>query len=96
MVTSKDDFRVGQVKINSVSPNPFISSIKIQYQAIDKSAMLELIDAEGRRVLNMPVESISAEQGYAILNLEYLKKGIYFLSITNNGKKETVKIIKNE
>ena len=96
MVTSKDDFRVGQVKINSVSPNPFISSIKIQYQAIDKSAMLELIDAEGRRVLNMPVESIGAEQGYAILNLEYLKKGIYFLSITNNGKKETVKIIKNE
>ena len=58
--------------------------------------MLEIIDAAGRRILNMPVGTTGTEQGYSILNLESLKKGIYFLNIINNGKKDTVKIIKND
>ena len=96
IVTSKDNYSVGSVKINSVSPNPFTSDLLIHYKAIDKSAILNIIDTEGRILMNVPLKSVDQENGTAHLNLESLKKGIYFINIINNGKKDTVKIIKNE
>ncbi len=96
LVTSDLDFGTEVLKINSVSPNPFISSIRIEYKAIDKSAIIEIINAEGRKIYNGLAESLNREDGNAILNLEHLKKGVYFLSLINKGKKDTVKIIKND
>ena len=96
IVTTKDNYKVGSVKINSVSPNPFTSTLHINYKAIDQSANLTIIDTEGRILMNVPLISSDQGNGTAQLNLESLKKGIYFLNIINNGKKDTVKIIKNE
>ncbi len=96
IVTTKDNYKVGSVKINSVSPNPFTSTLHINYKAIDQSAILTIIDTEGRILMNVPLISSDQGNGTAQLNLESLKKGIYFLNIINNGKKDTVKIIKNE
>ena len=46
--------------------------------------------------MNVPMISADQKNGTAYLNLESLKKGVYFLTIINNGKKDTVKIIKSE
>ena len=96
IVTTNDNYKAGSVKINSVSPNPFSSALLINYKAIDKSAILNIIDTEGRILMNVPMISADQKNGTAHLNLESLKKGVYFLTIINNGKKDTVKIIKNE
>ncbi len=95
-VRSTDDYRGGPVKINSVNPNPFSSEIKIDYTVIDERTMIEVFDANGRQVLDKPLEVSGGENGTATLNLDFLTKGIYFITIINNGKKDTMKIIKNE
>lgn len=96
IASSVDKHRNGQAKITSVSPNPFSSTIKIQFSEVDERAMLEIIDSEGKRVLSMPAQSAGGEQSYKMLNLEYLKKGIYFINLLSKGNKDTMKIIKNE
>ncbi len=95
-VSSIDNYKTKQVKIYSINPNPFTSQVKIEFKVDDKSALIEIINAEGRTVYSIPLNANDTEEGFATLNLEHLKKGIYFLSISNNGIKDAVKIIKSE
>jgi hypothetical protein len=96
VVRSTDDYRGGPVKINSVSPNPFSSDVKINFSSIDERTMFEVRDAGGRLILKIPAEGAEVENANATLHLDQLQKGIYFLTVINNGKSDTQKIIKNE
>ena len=67
-----------------VSPNPFDNQINIQ--APDNSK-ISLIDCYGR-VLASDISS-------GLFDAGHLKSGMYFLVVENDGKKQTIKIIRN-
>jgi hypothetical protein len=84
------------VKINSVSPNPFISSVKVYFNSSNENTQLEVIDLNGKLVYKRQIESHEAENGFVTMDLEFIKRGVYFLNIISDGKKDTRKIIKND
>lgn len=91
-----DDYKGGPVKINSISPNPFSSTIQINYSVANERTLIEVMDMQGHIVYTGHAEVEDKENGKTMLNLEHLSKGVYFLNITSNGKRDTMKIIKNE
>jgi hypothetical protein len=95
VVNQKDAFYNMQSMINSVSPNPFTSTINLQYN-VSEAARLEITDTRGKKVIGTSLNGNGIELSNASLELTKLKSGIYFLSIISNGKKDTVKIIKND
>lgn len=66
-----------------VSPNPFESQINIQ---TPHNAKISLIDCYGR-VLASDISS-------GLFDTGHLKSGMYFLVVENDGKKQTIKIIR--
>jgi PKD repeat protein len=74
------------LSINSVYPNPFTHSIKIQNV---ENASVQVIDVLGKVVYNMNVEA-NAE-----LDLHSLDAGIYTLLIQSDFGNKSIKLIKN-
>ncbi len=95
MVSLKDSNAPGRVKINSISPNPFTSTIKVQFTSPGNTTM-EVIDMQGRKVLDIPTDGQSEIQKSYVINLGFLREGIYFLNIICDGKKDAMRIIKND
>jgi hypothetical protein len=95
VVTNFDNTKINPLKINSVSPNPFSSSVKINFSTPDEKAFFEIYDFSGKLIMNIPADDVGLGNNNATLNLEQLGKGTYILNIVSNGKKDSVKIIKN-
>ena len=76
----------------SVYPNPFSESITIESKDVNlQNATIELYDSIGRKLSN----ATANESAYFNIPInKNLSKGTYFLKITNEGKTETVKMIK--
>jgi hypothetical protein len=79
--------------IQSVNPNPFTDNIEIHY-ASPGSPVFQIADVQGKVVFRKNGELSGAGQVERIQNLGFLKNGVYFLSLTSNGKTNTIKIIK--
>jgi hypothetical protein len=92
-VTSPD--KSAELKIISVSPNPFTTTLNVDYTTKTKSTFI-LTDASGRTVRQFEATLAETSKTANLTGLEDLKKGIYFLSIAGDGKKDTVKLIKND
>jgi uncharacterized delta-60 repeat protein len=75
----------------TIYPNPFSESITIESKEVNlQNATLELYDSIGRKLSDFEIDSNNS----TIQMDANLSKGNYFLKITNEGKSETVKIIK--
>ena len=76
-------------KVFSASPNPFRNDLKILFRNSTKLRDIRISDISGKVILS---KSTSAES--LTLELSFLKPGIYFLYINEEGNKFTEKIIK--
>jgi hypothetical protein len=84
------------IKDVAVYPNPFASNIDVKYNAaLAGEAIISIVDMSGR---TMTSQSIYVEHGannIAITNLSQLDKGVYILSIIQNGETTIKKMVKN-
>jgi hypothetical protein len=83
-------------KTLSATPNPFTSTLQIQYlSAAGKDAALTLTNAVGHVVqtLQLPAAPVS-ENSTLQLPTEHLPQGVYFLTLQTAQKREVVKVIK--
>jgi len=85
---SNDD----QVGAWSVSPNPCGDTINLRCEEDVDSVLVELITSSGRTAIN---ESYSLSNGLVLIDITYLKSGVYVLKINSETvKTERIKIVK--
>lgn len=78
-----------------VYPNPFISTIIIETVQFEDDVVIRLVDASGRVVREEVKSADDYTNGYyALENLGELKTGLYWLEMSSNGQKTTVKLMK--
>jgi len=77
-------------KVYSVTPNPFKDELKITFRNNNKLRDIKLTGISGKDFLN---QTSSLES--VVLELSFLKPGIYLLNITEDGNKYPEKIIKH-
>lgn len=75
-----------------VYPQPAKESITIQCSEITGPAILSVYNATGRRVIN---NQIDMQQGKATIYVDMLEDGLYLLTIYNNGRKYTGRMLKH-
>lgn len=81
-ISTSIDLTLSDVKV-IVSPNPFDNQINIQ---TPDNAKIYLIDCYGRL--------LASDISSGLFDTGHLKSGMYFLVVENEGKKQTIKIIK--
>lgn len=72
----------------SIYPNPVTDYLLIDLKANYSQANFELFDIHGRRILSKEITSGE------LMNIQGLKRGIYFYNILINGNKQSGKLIK--
>jgi len=81
----------------SVFPNPFTTSTTISLNTSSALLKVQLFDELGREVQQYGGTTIHAshQEGRTMLtiNRDALKSGVYFVSITSQGKREVVKVV---
>lgn len=70
-------------------PNPVMNTVTLEYDHITNDATLTLIDLYGRVQIKCNIN-----EQKTVLDVTALHSGIYLLNFVNNGKRETVKLIK--
>ena len=87
----------GEFKILSISPNPFSTTVKIDYFSPSQGEMdFQLMDIGGNIVSSSHRSSNHGVEVETLQNLEGLQTGVYFLKITRDGKDAgTTKLLKN-
>lgn len=84
---------MGELK-SMVYPNPFSDQIKVKLEAREAGlATVKVYDAFGRIVYTTTHQCIAGMNAYAF-KPSYLASGIYTVQITLNGRKTTVKMVK--
>lgn len=81
--------------LQTINPNPFADKIEVGYSSKD-AVTIQITDSQGKEVFIQNESTTNGELSKASLDLGFLKKGIYFLSISGNGKRVVKKIIKNQ
>jgi len=77
--------------IGSVNPNPFVSQLKIQLKpGLKGETNIRLFDVSGKEVYQQMV----AETPEILLNVGWLKPGVYLLELRNAGMISRQKVIK--
>ena len=78
-------------------PNPFsnVVTIEISTGENDNTALVEVSNYLGQQVSSERINVASASQTLHNVNARDLQKGIYFITVTTNSSKETLKVIKN-
>lgn len=76
------------VKLFSVSPNPVKNNLKIVSQSTLDS--IEIYNQLGQRVMEVKANALSNNT----IDLSSLHSGMYFITVNAQGKKQTIKIIK--
>ncbi len=83
---------INLAKIISVQPNPANSYTNIVFNAGIKSGTLTLTNAQGKILMNKPLNTI--EKGYTEkISLQPFTKGIYFIKISAGTQSQTEKIV---
>ena len=84
------------LEIESVSPNPFTSSIQINVSSINSQAIkVSILSSDGKLKYNNAEFLESGENALQIDNLDGLPTGNYLLIVENEKGRNTKKIIKN-
>jgi hypothetical protein len=75
----------------SIYPNPVTSQLNIRFNETSNYKNISLFDFTGKLVLQQNIENVS---GNAIVNVEMLKSGIYFIRLTGTTQSNVFKIVK--
>ncbi|MBP6403412.1 MAG: hypothetical protein KA492_12845 [Bacteroidia bacterium] len=96
-VSVKSKGSADEFKILNISPNPFSTTIKIDYFSPGQGEMdFQLLDIGGNVVASSHRASDHGVEVETIQNLEGLQTGVYFLKISRDGKDAgTTKMLKN-
>ena len=79
--------------IQSVFPNPFNSSISIQFSIVDDPIQLEIMDLTGRSVETLVDGNLGSGLHEVKRNAGNQPSGLYFVKMTADDQVETKKII---
>jgi len=81
----------------SAYPNPFsnVVTVEISTGANDNTALVEVSNYLGQQVSSERINVASASQTLHNVNARDLQKGVYFITVTTDSSKETLKVIKN-
>lgn len=94
LIVASDDALVSNenTKLSSwnvkVQPNPFLSSVSISSDLTSFSLKVNLRDVNGATLVKQLIN------GSTTINTDHLPEGIYFLTIDDGSKQETVKVVK--
>jgi hypothetical protein len=72
----------------NVFPNPIKNNISVSGLSLQQSAIIEIFDNTGRKVLSTNIHKDQA------INIEYLSKGLYFYAIQANEQVYIGKLVK--
>ena len=88
---------LGIFNIVSAGPNPFTEYVNVEYDAqAEGTSEITLTNINGAVVSREEIASSFGRNKYALQNNDNLPKGIYFLSINQNGvSSKPLKLIKN-
>jgi len=79
----------------AVFPNPFVNSVGVNIQtSVSGSAKVELVDMQGRIIATENVNVSSGTTYYELNTSKQLSTGVYFVNVTLNGVRETIKVSK--
>ena len=89
--------RLGIFKIVSAGPNPFTDNVNVEFDAETEGASeITLTNINGAVVSREVVTSNHGRNRYELLDNNDLPKGIYFLSINQNGESsKPLRLVKN-
>lgn len=80
-----------------VFPNPFISTLRVIIDAEkQEQAELTLMDVQGRRVRQVPVQLTPGSNAILLEGLDKLPSGNYFLKINSANGTKTLKVMRQE
>lgn len=79
-----------------VYPNPFDSKLQVQLFAVSNSTVqINIFDLSGREIVSKQAALSEGLNAVEIDKLANLDRGVYFVSITQNGNTTVKKVIKN-
>jgi len=86
-----------EVSSASVYPNPFSNSLQLDVTTglQDNSVLIEISNYLGQQISSERMNVSTSSNIVHQVNTEALQKGVYFVTITTNSAKETLKVIKN-
>jgi len=77
-------------------PNPVYNEVSISGDNIQSAKQINVVDATGRFLFSKKIENESQLKNMSLIDdLNISKPGVYFLELFNDGKSETVRIVKN-
>jgi len=78
-----------------VYPNPTKDIINVKLSGLDNVSSLQLIDLTGKTLINQAIQPMGNETINRTIDLSRFSKGIYMLTVFENGTRYTKKIILN-
>jgi hypothetical protein len=92
VMVSEDDFSDNSVE---VYPNPFVNTVGVKFvSASNETANVEITDMQGRVISTEKVKVNAGNFYHQMASVENMSNGVYFVSVTINGVKQTTKVVK--
>jgi hypothetical protein len=92
VMVNEDDFSTNSVE---VYPNPFVNTVGVKFvSASDVTANVEITDMQGRVISTEKVKVNAGNFYHQMASVENMSNGVYFVSVTINGVKQTTKVVK--
>ena len=92
VMVSEDDFSDNSVE---VYPNPFVNTVGVKFvSASNETANVEITDMQGRVISTEKVKVSAGNFYHQMVSVENISNGVYFVSVTINGVKQTTKVVK--
>ena len=92
-ITLYDCLTVGEEEANElvVYPNPVVDILTVQNISVDGSAIIEVLDIEGRVIISDNVSNVFGDYTIDMTNIE---SGVYFVKLTADDSTRKVRIVK--
>jgi hypothetical protein len=92
VMVNENDLSAKEVE---VYPNPFVNAIGVKFvTTTDAVASVEVADMQGRIIMTENVKVNAGNLYHQMASLENMSNGVYFVSVTINGVKQTTKVVK--
>jgi len=82
---------ISNISMFTFSPNPADNTIKVSIPAANTTSRIVVYDLTGRKVIN---EEVAANVTSKQINISGLTTGNYYVSLEQNGKRQTLKLLK--
>jgi hypothetical protein len=78
-----------------ISPNPFKQDLSISIECVsDADMQIVLTDVSGKTLLSKMIRAYKGANRFSVDEASGLRAGVYFLSLSVNGEKQVIKVVK--